>query len=148
MPFSILLCHMHCWKDSSWMSPKFRCYSPLDGLHSFKTCSSHDPLEPGEKVTCSNIRWIGRLFQYNVFLGLELSDARDIVSRYIAMMKQPQFLLPQKHVKKTQKKNKLQAKITVIYSKIYYMITQSAHSVPLLFRQTSYDQQEADKLIL
>lgn len=41
------------------------------------------------------------LFQYsNVLLGQELLDAQDVMSRCIAVVKQLQFILLQKHVKK------------------------------------------------
>ena len=80
-----------------WNAPQFHHYSPLDGLHVFKTGPLDDPLELGEKkkVIWNKVRWIGRLFQHDdVLLSQELLDAQGIVSRCIVMVKQPQFVMP------------------------------------------------------
>lgn len=78
-----------------------------------------DHLEQGEKknVTQSKIRWIGRLFQYgDVLLSREQSDVQGTVSRCIVVVKQPQFVLPQKKMQWMQK-----AKLILIYSQEFML---------------------------
>ena len=81
-----------------WNASQLCCYSPLDGLHVFKTGPLDDPLELDEKqkVTWNKVRWIGTLFQQgNVLLSQELLDAQGTVSRCIGVVKQPKFSLSQ-----------------------------------------------------
>ena len=95
MHFSILL--YHCWKDSSGiLSSILRALLMASMPTGQVTLMTLFELGEKKNVTQSKIRWIGMLLQSgHVPLDQELLYTQNVISRYIVVVKQQQFVLTQ-----------------------------------------------------